>query len=555
LVNDGPQRSSGWHDSVTISSQADRLKHLGSVTCHQFRKKILSRHEPIADFLADGYLQITRERDYVEANRNLHQIDKRLIIEDLNLSWPIERIKRFAEEKAATCSNVANRHHYTDKAFELCSNLVSLYGLKPPQMKDYGGDSYPCIKRMCSPDWWRRKVTKTQRRLIESVARDMGMVCQQRSAYASQVSQFERTKQKIRNLQYLESTFIENDEGQRYCLKELHDRSVSNPMIRRSELMTRIKGFEIVAEQLGHIGEFYTLTTPSRMHARLKRGIANPKYDGTTPDEAHQYLTGLFRCIRSKLHRQGLNVYGIRVVEPHHDGTPHWHLLLFMDKASKESVRSIFREYAFKADADEKGSRKHRFKAVAIDPQKGSAAGYVTKYVAKNIDGEHISEDLHGNDSKSVAKAIDAWASTYNIRQFQYIGGPSVTVWRELRRLSNSKQKDCINPIKQPALYNAMQAADAAEWAAFVMVMGGIGIKAKARPIRPLYSQEEEINLETGEINQEALTKYGDTKASKVIGLICNSIEVITRWRKWSLVTESGASHWPLATPEPCVMA
>ncbi len=554
LVPDGPDRSTSWHNSVTSSSHADRLKEYGTADCHRFHKKILSKHESIADILTSGYIAIADERNYVEANCNLLRIDRKLCIHDLNLSWSPDRLHAFAKKKSKECGQIATHFHYNDQAFEKCCDLVEQYQLTPPAPKDYQGDIYPCIKRMVHENWWLRKLQSKQRKLIESTARDMGLVCQQRSTYTSSYSQNQRRIQKERNIHYLESTFIENTEGQRYSLKELHDRSVSNPFVRRAELMTRIKGFEMVAEQLGHIGEFYTITAPSRMHARLKKGIQNPKYDGTSPDEAHQYLSGVFRCIRSKLHRDDLNIYGVRVVEPNHDGTPHWHLLLFMDREIQSQVRQVFQEYALKVDGDEPGAKQHRFKAVAIDPEKGSAAGYVAKYVAKNIDGEHIDEDLHGNDSKLAAKAIDAWASTYNIRQFQYLGGPSVTVWRELRRLGHSKKCSEIAPDTHPLLFEAMQAADAADWAAFVMIMGGVGIKAKDRPIKSLYESNDGIDLDTGEINPEEMTRYGDTKPLRIVGLVCKASQLITRWMKWEIVSSPSKEQRTFSSREDAAM-
>ena len=51
---------------------------------------------------------------------------------------------------------------------------------------------------------------------------------------------------------------------------------------------------EMVADHLGHVGEFYTLTTPSRMHACLHNGASNPRHDGTTTLQAHEYLTHLW---------------------------------------------------------------------------------------------------------------------------------------------------------------------------------------------------------------------------------------------------------------------
>ena len=34
--------------------------------------------------------------------------------------------------------------------------------------------------------------------------------------------------------------------------------------------------------------------------------------------------------MRTAFKDNDLQVYGLRVVEPHHDGTPHWHMMLFL---------------------------------------------------------------------------------------------------------------------------------------------------------------------------------------------------------------------------------
>ena len=99
--------------------------------------------------------------------------------------------------------------------------------------------------------------------------------------------------------------------------------------------MLRIKGFENIAKEVGDPGIFVTWTCPSKYHARIKGrggkgGAPNKNYQGATPQEANQYLGKVTALARSALARRGLFLYGFRIAEPHHDGCPHWHMLLFV---------------------------------------------------------------------------------------------------------------------------------------------------------------------------------------------------------------------------------
>ena len=411
--------------------------------------------------------------------------------------------------------------------------FVDTYGAVPPgeRVKDA-----PAVRRMTCPIWWRRALRVAQARQLERGAVLLGYVHKRGEIYASDATVARRMEQRRRNAAMLEATAATNlDTGDEYTLAELAAVSVANPAIRRGELMTRIAGFELVAKGLGHVAEFVTLTCPSRFHrmrqAENGRMVHNKKHDGSTPREAQQYLVRVWGLIRAKLARMGLRVYGFRIAEPHHDACPHWHVLLFMPpmldtlRAALPRFRAVFRRYALRADGDETGAKKYRVRFDAIDMQTGSAAGYVLKYVSKNIDGNgyQVQGDIEGrSDAIYPGQRVEAWASTWGIRQFQQIGGPPVGVWRELRRM---KAQD-----DYPAHVNeAIAAADCGKnsggktsehWARFVGLMGGPVVARAALPLRVATTAAgERINTRSGEVTTGKQTLYGEDAPGVTYGV------------------------------------
>lgn len=403
-------------------------------------------------------------------------------------------------------------------------NHAHSYGITPPSPDDPNITIRGTINRICDEEWWLRQLRKAQARRLEKEAINLGMVHRHAAPYVSDETLQRHQAQRKRNRRILENMVLMNEENQLFTMREIADKSVSNPVNRRNELMARISGFEKIADSLGHVAAFLTITCPSRMHPRLsKSGNANPKFDGTTPREAQAYLSNLWKKIRAKLQREGIQIYGFRVAEPHQDGTPHWHLLVFMAPESKEPLRQVFLQYALQEDADEVGALQRRFIWKDIDKTKGSAVGYIVKYISKNIDAFGIDEDETGLEAKGAAERVNAWASTWGIRQFQQFGGPSVGIWRELRRTNGG--------APEGVLKQALEAADEGDWSLFLQALGGPTPKRKDVPIQ---LAKEEQN-ETG--------KYGDPKGKKIIGVKTEAFTLKTRIHTWRvlLVSSNGA--------------
>jgi len=431
--------------------------------------------------------------------------------------WPLRAVGR--GDRAQALATWAEALHWLD-----LRGLLAL-GLS------MRGRVESCLRRLTCERWWRRVLRRIHAQAVEGTARAIGLVHKRAGCYVSDDTARRRAGQLERNARALESVEAVNDKGQRYTLADLAARGPANRQIRRQELMTRIAGFEQIARDCGHLAYFVTVTCPSRMHAwRTRPGSTwatepNPRHDGATPDEAQAHLTGQWAKFRAAADRAGLHLYGFRIAEPNHDGTPHWHALLFFPAVAATSspgvcasggvttrkragvaaasrpayrvaVRLLRRYFLWQCDPDERGARRHRVKLERIDWTRGSAAGYVAKYVAKNIDGHAVEKDLYGNDCLTASRRVDAWASTWRIRQFQQVGGAPVGVWRELRRL-HPEQADAspavglaldavnVSAQQQGAETEAMRRYSAAHgWASYLELQGGPRVKRRSLRLR-----------------------------------------------------------------------
>lgn len=424
----------------------------------------------------------------------------------------------------------------SNNAHELAIYKFALEQLKPlkitaPYFADYKKGEISeqqiviALAKLSNDKWWRSRLKRTWGFQREHLAIAAGQVQKHASPYASRTCVGEWKEQKRKNREWLKNQCIENTEtGEQFELVLQVDKSNANPAIRRCELMVRMRGFEDIADEFGHEGAFITLTAPSKYHAVHAKGGFVKNWNGGTPRDTQRYLCGVWAKIRAKLNRENIKIFGFRVAEPHHDGTPHWHILVFMLPEHKQRVYEIMQAYALEEDGGEQGAQYARFKFENIEKEKGSATAYIAKYISKNIDGYQLDDEVDdetGQNLKEMAKNVTAWASRWGIRQFQQIGGAPVTVWRELRRLGSQK-------VESPTIDPVLAAADAGDWAAYTQLQGGAMVQRKDLRVRISYEEaqnqfEEDIKKVKGVF-------------SPIIGM---ASFICTRLIKWAIVSKN----------------
>jgi hypothetical protein len=209
-----------------------------------------------------------------------------------------------------------------------------------------------------------------------------------------------------RQREFLNYSYIENNlTGQQFSLKDCIVSSNHNPKRYYGEIQNRINTLEKEALNAGLTPVFLTITLPSEFHQMktTKNGklVKNSKYNGVDPKESVKILTKLWARIRQDRSLKELSkmqrMY-YRVNEPHKDGTPHTHILLFIPKDRISRVEKAFNHLLNpKTNKFEKNIR--------------SATSYIMKYINKTL--PMSKKEFTKND-----EFLNAWYIKHRINRF-----------------------------------------------------------------------------------------------------------------------------------------
>lgn len=302
-------------------------------------------------------------------------------------------------------------------------DLVYLTGLPGEDVTDLGR-------------WFRKALLQHERRVADYFGHCMQQIGRYASPIVSGAVLASRGRQLERQADFAAShCFVGTDETGRQHRIKFAD--AANTAYRRSsKTYARLIGLVVFCTQRGLVGYFITLTLAAAFHPNPSNGKRS--WSGATPREGHDVLQRKWRRFQRRFGEAGGKCFGVRVEEPHNDGCPHWHLLLYIAPGREEELRSRIAEIFGHGCAA---------KVEPIDRRKGTGATYLMKYIrpiykADAADDSH--DGIHPGSESKVNKTAryDAYRATWGGRCIQFFDVPgSATSWDEMRRIRpNTKQ-------------------------------------------------------------------------------------------------------------------
>ena len=451
----------------------------------------------------------------------LETVSDRLLRHKLGVAFDVD-------ETAARATKLANLSVKL-KDYAAIENMAVQLDLELPEGNSESTEASIAL-RCHEPKTWRRIIDKKNTRMAENELRKIGFIQKGDQLYCSDLAvNWYQGKMRTQEA-YLKSRTV-SDGTTQLELWDVVQKSISNKSNRRTELMTRMRGLEDYSKEVGHVGTFITLTAPSAFHSRLFNGGSNPLFNEGDVRSAQGWLCRMWARARAKLQKLKVEIYGMRVAEPHHDGTPHWHMVLFCAPDHRESLCDVLRSKWLSEHGGESGAHEHRATFKAIESAKGSATGYLSKYIAKNIDGFDVGKDYEqdGAEASDTVTRVTAWASIHGIRQFQQIGKRSagVTLYRTCRRRRRATDTPRIERLRL--------AADVHDYCGF--------IKVSERWQFSLWKESGvSVDRATGEIVVEK-NAFGEVRPPKIVGVETLTERMRTRLKTWRIERKFGPNR------------
>ena len=279
----------------------------------------------------------------------------------------------------------------------------------------------------------RRKLRKKLRKEREREEITFNGVNEKTSPYSSRRSYRDmKTAEQIAKNFLKTKCMISNDCTKIVTLDTIAEISAQNHSYeKRGQIMAMAE----IMEENDWIASFAVISMPSKMHKNT--GKNGTPWNGTMPDEAHQWANKKWQQIRailSKEYDEGVDWMSLRTVEPHMDACPHYNLITIGTPELIERHRQLlYEKYLYDDDCDcDKASEKHRiiFNIETTRTACRQIASYASKYALKT----YMPADKHKTKEQAENyEACKTWRQNWSIRAFSFIGFAPSGIWRECR--------------------------------------------------------------------------------------------------------------------------
>lgn len=420
------------------------------------------------------------------------------------------------------------------------------------------------LTRLGDARFWRRAIRTTLMREREHFFLRLKLVGTSSERYVSDAQVLTRLAQLRRQKQWMEETvlvprYLSTAEG----FKPLTLAAVAgDPRKRFAKLYTFVKAMESLAQDAELVSALVTLTALPEWHPNPSHGESS--WNGESPRAAHRHIAEDWNSVQSELYKQGVGISGLRVVEPHQDGCPHWHVwLIYRPEVERDILAALMRQFPGKLklrSPSRKGQPPHakdviydtradvlaghsrplhtpkegaQVEVSRIDPSISSGASYAMKYLLKTVDGgEPLAKevDLFGervattgteDDKKAAAEKrrqhqqaverVDGWRALWGMNSAMLFGvARCLSAWDELRRLTTPPQERRLHQLwvlargsDKPG-HVAAGSEQRGDAKAFLQALGGITAARDPRDKSLL------PKLRLGRLTVEGENAYGD---------------------------------------------
>lgn len=330
-----------------------------------------------------------------------------------------KQIRALAGQISASHSNYIAQAQPSERAQHVTRELE--FGIRDKIKNDESMESR-CL-RLFDPDFWFQNLTKISGRAQETIAVRNLVVGPLEPFCSNECFDSYLERQSIRSVRTLKD-----------LQRKIEGAANTNYVITKAACQRAFVS--------GHLSVLITLGLDGRYHS------SSPRYEGRTFDDGYRAIHKMYESILEHLSqygRRGEDFYGIRCLEVHEDGCPHFHILLYINPNLLERLQQKLRALHYKQS--QSMGRYYDIKADEIltvrYPENSDLYGQAISYLFKNSYSARPESHIEFTSSLRQKAVI----SLYGKRQYEKIGmnGVSTKIKEIAKRKSHKEIASNLN--------------------------------------------------------------------------------------------------------------